>query len=99
MASRSSEKKIKSADRVLDIFEMFNEGCNGVSVMDVVRALDLPQSSTSELLSSLVRRGYLTRKRGERKFRPTSRRCPARGVGASAALPQWWPIAANGPAP
>lgn len=73
MASRPCEKKIKSADRVLDIFEMFNEGCSGVSVMDVVRALDLPQSSTSELLSSLVRRGYLTRKRGERKFRPTSR--------------------------
>ena len=73
MATRPCEKKIKSADRVLDILEMFNEGCDAVSVMDVARALDVPQSSTSELLSSLVRRGYLTRKRGERKFRPTSR--------------------------
>ena len=73
MATRPCEKKIKSADRVLDILEMFNEHCNSVTVMDVARALDVPQSSTSELLSSLVRRGYLIRKRGERKFRPTSR--------------------------
>ncbi len=73
MAMRPREKKIKSADRVLDILEMFSNGRSSVTVMDVVRALDVPQSSTSELLGSLVRRGYLTRKRGERSFRPTSR--------------------------
>jgi DNA-binding IclR family transcriptional regulator len=73
MATVHHEKKIKSADRVLDILEMFNEGRNSVTVMDVARALNVPQSSTSELLGSLVRRGYLTRKRGERVFRPTSR--------------------------
>lgn len=73
MATRYCEKKIKSADRVLDILEMFNDGRNSVTVMDVARALNVPQSSTSELLGSLVRRGYLTRKRGERSFRPTSR--------------------------
>lgn len=73
MATRPCEKKIKSADRVLDILEMFSNGRNSVTVMDVARALNVPQSSTSELLGSLVRRGYLTRKRGERSFRPTSR--------------------------
>lgn len=73
MAAALQEKKIKSADRVLEIFEMFNEHRTAVTVMDVARALNAPQSSTSELLGSLVRRGYLVRKRGERVFRPTSR--------------------------
>ena len=73
MATALQEKKIKSADRVLEIFEMFNEQRTAVTVMDVARALNAPQSSTSELLGSLVRRGYLVRKRGERVFRPTSR--------------------------
>ncbi len=73
MASVPREKTIKSADRVLEIFELFNEGRTSVTVMDVARALNVPQSSTSELLGSLVRRGYLTRARGERSFRPTSR--------------------------
>ncbi|UZW57355.1 helix-turn-helix domain-containing protein [Sphingobium sp. JS3065] len=73
MAAVLREKKIKSADRVLEIFELFNEGRTAVTVMDVARALNAPQSSTSELLGTLVRRGYLSRERGERVFRPTSR--------------------------
>lgn len=73
MATAFHEKKIKSADRVLEIFEMFDEERTAVTVMDVARALNAPQSSTSELLGSLVRRGYLARQRGERVFRPTSR--------------------------
>lgn len=73
MATALHEKKIKSADRVLEIFEMFSESRTAVTVMDVARALNAPQSSTSELLGSLVRRGYLVRQRGERVFRPTSR--------------------------
>ena len=73
MASAPLEKKIKSADRVLEIFEMFNERRTAVTVMDVARALNAPQSSTSELLGSLVRRGYLVRERGARMFRPTAR--------------------------
>lgn len=67
------EKKIKSADRVIEIFEMFSQGRQAVTVMDVSRALNVPQSSTSELLSSLVRRGYLYRDRDARTFRPTAR--------------------------
>ena len=73
MATALQEKKIKSADRVLEIFEMFNDKRTAVTVMDVARELNAPQSSTSELLGSLVRRGYLVRHRGERVFRPTSR--------------------------
>lgn len=73
MATVMREKKIKSADRVLEIFEMFSGDRKSVTVMDVARALNVPQSSTSELLGSLVRRGYLYRDRTERTFRPTAR--------------------------
>jgi DNA-binding IclR family transcriptional regulator len=73
MATAFHEKKIKSADRVLEIFEMFGPDRQSLTVMEVSRALDVPQSSTSELLGNLVRRGYLTRDRGARAFRPTVR--------------------------
>ena len=73
MATALRQKKIKSADRVLEIFEMFNKQKTAVTVMDVARELNVPQSSTSELLGTLVRRGYLMRERGERVFRPTAR--------------------------
>jgi DNA-binding IclR family transcriptional regulator len=73
MASVVREKKIKSADRVLEIFEMFSEERQFVTVMDVARTLDVPQSSTSEILGSLVRSGYLYRDRSARTFRPTAR--------------------------
>ncbi|MBB4615063.1 IclR family transcriptional regulator [Novosphingobium taihuense] len=73
MATVMREKKIKSADRVLEIFEMFSADRQEVTVMDVARTLCVPQSSTSELLGSLVRRGYLYRDRAARTFRPTAR--------------------------
>ncbi|MDF8334946.1 helix-turn-helix domain-containing protein [Novosphingobium cyanobacteriorum] len=73
MATVLREKKIKSADRVLEIFEMFSADRQEVTVMDVARTLNVPQSSTSELLGSLVRRGYLQRDRAARTFRPTAR--------------------------
>ncbi len=73
MTSVVREKKIKSADRVLEIFEMFSADRQFVTVMDVARTLNVPQSSTSELLGSLVRRGYLHRDRSARTFRPTAR--------------------------
>ncbi len=73
MTAAVGEKKIKSADRVLRIFEMFGPERQSLTVMEVSRALEVPQSSTSELLASLVRHGYLTRDRRARAFRPTAR--------------------------
>lgn len=73
MATVLHEKKIKSADRVLEIFEMFNAERRAITVMEVARELSVPQSSTSELLANLVRRGYLQKDRGARAYRPTSR--------------------------
>lgn len=67
------EKTIKSASRVLEILEIFDEPQRSVSVMEVARRLDYPQSSTSELLGCLVAQGYLVRDRQTRTYRPTAR--------------------------
>ena len=67
------DKTIKSAVRVLEVLEMFDENRQSVTVMDVARNLKFPQSSTSELLSCLVKQGYLHHHRSERAYRPTTR--------------------------
>lgn len=66
-------KSVKSARRVLEVLEYFSTGPAEVTVMEMSRALDYPQSSTSELLSSLVTLGYLNHDRRRRTFRPTVR--------------------------
>lgn len=64
---------IKSAKRVLVLFECFAECRRPLSVTDVVRGLEYPQSSASALLKSLARLGYLDYDRHERLYVPTLR--------------------------
>lgn len=64
---------IKSAARVLELFEYFAECRRPLSVTDVVRGLDYPQSSASALLKSLTRLGYLDYDRYGRHYVPTLR--------------------------
>jgi DNA-binding IclR family transcriptional regulator len=64
---------IKSAARVLELFEYFAECRRPLSVTDVVRGLDYPQSSASALLKSLTKLGYLDYDRYERVYVPTLR--------------------------
>ncbi|MDF8334902.1 helix-turn-helix domain-containing protein [Novosphingobium cyanobacteriorum] len=76
-------KSVKSARRVLEVLEYFSSGPTEATVMEMARALDYPQSSTSELLSSLVTLGYLNHDRHRRTFRPTVRVAAiGSGVGA-----------------
>jgi DNA-binding IclR family transcriptional regulator len=71
---RTPDKKaVKSAQRVLEVLEYLSDDCRAVKVMDLSRALGYPQSSTSELLSSLVHLGYLRLDRAKRTFHPTAR--------------------------
>lgn len=67
------ERTIKSARRVLEILEYFDRDRPSATVMDMSRALSYPQSSTSELLRSLTRLGYLHYNRYRRTFSPTAR--------------------------
>lgn len=52
-------KTVKSAGRVLEILEYFDDLQLPSTVMDIASALQYPQSSTSALLRSLVSMGYL----------------------------------------
>jgi DNA-binding IclR family transcriptional regulator len=64
---------VKSARRVLEVFEFFSERQSPATVDDVRFALGYPQSSTSVLLHSLTSLGYLSQETSTRRFRPTIR--------------------------
>ena len=57
---------VKSADRVLDILELFASTDRALALRDVARILGLPKSSTHMLLGTLAARGYLVRTNEER---------------------------------
>lgn len=69
----SASRTIKSAHRVLEILEYFNQDRRYATVMDMSRTLNYPQSSTSELLRCLTRLGYLHYNRFRRTYSPTAR--------------------------
>lgn len=54
-----SRSAVKSAARVMQILELFDDIKRPASVMEIADALGYPQSSTSALLRSLVALGYL----------------------------------------
>src|SRR5437764_665549 len=64
---------VKSAVRVVELFEYFDRIQRESSVMEIARALKIPQSSTSALVRSLVQVGYLTHDRQRKTFVPTPR--------------------------
>lgn len=72
MASTGSSKA-KIAKRVIEVLEFFDEEHRQATVMDIVRRYDRPQSSTSELLSSLVEVGLLYKDVQSRSYSPTPR--------------------------
>lgn len=65
--------KAKIAKRVIEVLEFFDEDHREATVMDIVRRYSRPQSSTSELLSSLVDLGLLYKDNNTRSYRPTPR--------------------------
>lgn len=65
--------KAKIAKRVIEVLEFFDEQHPQATVMDIVRRFDRPQSSTSELLSSLVDLGLLHKDPCSRSYSPTPR--------------------------
>jgi DNA-binding IclR family transcriptional regulator len=56
---QASSNKAKIARRVVEVLDYFDDDHREATVMDIVRRYDRPQSSTSELLSSLVELGLL----------------------------------------
>ena len=68
-----SEQVVKSASRALRILELFDVLKREALVSEVSELLDLPQSSTSVLLRSLVVAGYLSYNPETRAYGPTTR--------------------------
>jgi len=64
---------VKSAQRVLRIFEYFAEIERPAAMTEIARRLNYPPSSTSALLKSLVELGYLDHDRQTRSYLPTVR--------------------------
>ena len=61
---------VKSAQRVLELFELFGDIRTGLTVADVASNLKMPQSSTSSLLRSLYTLGYLSVDPENRTYSP-----------------------------
>lgn len=68
-----TERVVKSASRVMRIIELFDVLRREALVSEVSELLDLPQSSTSILLRSMVLMGYLYFNPKTRAFAPTTR--------------------------
>lgn len=74
MASAAgSSNKAKIAKRVIEVLEFFDDNHREATVMDIVRRYNRPQSSTSELLSSLVDLGLLYKDPYSRSYSLTPR--------------------------
>jgi len=64
---------VKSAVRVMQVFEFFDKLQRDARVSELVEYLGFPQSSTSALLKSLVQTGYLEYLPSTRSYIPTPR--------------------------
>jgi DNA-binding IclR family transcriptional regulator len=85
MTVAQNTNKAKIAKRVVEIFEFIDEENREVTVMDIVRRYDWPQSSTSELLASLVELGLLYKNPFSRTY-TLSQRAAMLGSGCQPAM-------------
>jgi len=61
--------KVKSADRVLDIFELFTGDKESYNLTEISKGLNMPPSSTYVILQNMLHRGYLETDRSGKQFR------------------------------
>lgn len=73
MTTPRESNKAKTARRVIEVLEFFDEQNTHATVMDIVRRYKRPQSSTSELLASLVELGLLYKDQSSRSYTLTPR--------------------------
>jgi DNA-binding IclR family transcriptional regulator len=67
------ETMVKSAARVLDIFEFFYRSRRPARAVEIAEFLDLPKSSTNGLLKTLVETGYVTFNKTAKTYFPSFR--------------------------
>jgi DNA-binding IclR family transcriptional regulator len=64
---------VKSASRTLDVLELFSTARRPLRLNQIYTLLHYPQSSTTNLLKSMVTKGYLNYNRSMRTYLPTNR--------------------------
>jgi DNA-binding IclR family transcriptional regulator len=64
---------VPAAVRTMTLFEVFAQEKRALTKSEVARLLDLPESSSSDLLNTLHSIGYLNRTVSQRRFYPTAR--------------------------
>lgn len=64
---------VKSAERVLAIFEVFEAERRPLRISELVKRLEIPQSSTSTLMKTLVSNGLVEFDPNQRTFQPSVR--------------------------
>lgn len=72
-AASGQSNKAKIARRVIEVLDYFDDNHPEATVLDIVRRYDRPQSSTSELLATLVELGLLEKNNQARTYRLTPR--------------------------
>ncbi|WP_235781335.1 IclR family transcriptional regulator [Sinomonas notoginsengisoli] len=60
MTASEQTAAVKSADRVLDVFELLADAGHGLTHAEIGTSLRIPKGSLTKLLKTLVVRGYLT---------------------------------------
>lgn len=73
MAEERYRGSVKSAMRVVEIFDLFERTQKPQSVQNVVDALEMPQSSVSSLMKTLRECGYLHYDAARRTYEPSKR--------------------------
>ena len=68
-----TDKNVKSATRVLSLFEFYALNQQPATISELAEGLEMPQSSTSMLVKSLVDLGYLDHDTERRTYTPNMR--------------------------
>jgi DNA-binding IclR family transcriptional regulator len=73
VARQKADSSVKSAKRVFEVLEFFEEHQRAASTIEVANALKFPQSSTSVLMRTMTSLGYLRYDSSRRNYIPTAR--------------------------
>src|SRR5664280_1390245 len=67
-APPASPSTVKSADRVLTLFELLGTWGHEMSHTEIAEALEIPKSSLTQLLKNMVGRGWLSYSPGSKGY-------------------------------
>ncbi len=73
MIRRGQSDAVKSVGRTIEVLQLFQKIRRPLTLMEIARQLSWPQSSTSEIMHTLVNLDYLIHDRADRTYFPSMR--------------------------